>query len=79
MNKLIPLAAFGLGLIVAGAFFTFYNEALPEFDEFLIEDEYYTMMKMLWDGFPGIIMIVGIVCLIAAGVGASKNTIGDMY
>lgn len=79
MNKLIPLIAFGLGLIIAGAFFTFYDDVLPELDEFLIEDEYYTLMKMGWDAFPGIIMLVGIISLIAAGVSASKNTIGDMY
>lgn len=79
MNKIVPLIAFGIGLMVAGAFFTFFDDTLPEFDEFLIEDEYYTLMKMIWNGFPGIIMIVGLICLIAAGVSASKNTMGGMY
>ena len=79
MSKILPLVAFGLGFLGAGAFFSLYDGAMPYLSSFVIEDKYYLFMESLWSVFPAIIMFIGIVFLIAAGVAASKNTIQDVF
>ena len=79
MNKILPLLAFGLGLIGAGSFFTLFDESLSYFTEFIIEDKYYLFMESIWSVFPAIIIFIGIIFLVVVGVEASKKNIGDMY
>lgn len=73
MNKVMPLVALGLGLIVVGAFWSLYNDSLSYFDNFIIDDEFNTLFELAWDSIPIIFLLIGVMCLIAAGVSASGS------
>lgn len=73
MNKAAPLIALGLGLITVGAFWSLYNDSLSYFDSFIIENEFTTLFELGWDSIPIIFLLVGIMCLIAAGISASGS------
>ena len=73
MNKVMPLVALGLGLIVVGAFWSLYNDSLTYFDDFIIEDEFTVLFRLGWKVIPIIFLLIGIMCLIAAGVSSSQS------
>ena len=73
MNRIIPLIGFGLGLITVGGFWTLYNDSLSYFDFLVINDAYYQLMALGWKVMPTIFILVGIFCLIAAGVSSSRT------
>lgn len=79
MNKVTPLIGLGLGLIVVGAFWSLYNDSLSYFDDFVIDNEFTTLFELGWESIPIIFLFIGIMCLIAAGVSASKSDYKEGY
>lgn len=77
MSKIVPLIAFGFGLIGVGAFWSLYNDCLSYFDFLVINDVYYELMAQGWKVMPIIFVLVGIMCLISAGVSATRTTYGE--
>ena len=74
MNRIIPLIGFGLGLITVGGFWSLYNDTLSYFDFLVMNDPYYEFMALIWKVMPLIFILIGIMCLIGAGVSATKTT-----
>ena len=68
MSKIIPLISFGMGLIGIGAFWTTFDECRVFFRNIIVYDEYHTLMEFGFDVMPIIAIIMGIFCLISAGV-----------
>jgi len=76
MSRVGPLIIFGVTLLVAGGYWTLWDASRGYLDNILIEDVYYELMYFGFRALPAIIMIVGIMCLISAGVSIRSSRIG---
>lgn len=70
MGKVGPLLVFGLALTVGGAYWALWDASREYLEDFVISDAYYELMYWGFRVIPAVLMIVGIMCLIAAGVAA---------
>lgn len=73
MSKAVPLIALGIGLTIVGAYWSLYNDCLSYFDRFVIEGDFNDLFTLGWHAIPIIFLLVGIMCMIAAGVSVSKQ------
>ena len=73
LNRVAPLILFGFTIIGFGGFFYLYDGALSYFNSILIDDMYYKLIHLGWRAMPVICLVVGIMCLIAAGVTHSRS------
>jgi len=85
LNKVIPLLSFGIGLLCLGLYWHLYNDVLTiyiapfvlhdytAFGVHYTHDKYHDFMQMIWSILPWILMMIGIVLLIAAGVSSSGS------
>ena len=79
MSKVLPLIGIGLGLITIGGFFSLFDGSLSYFRDYVLRNDYYNLMKLGWDAMPVIALIVGIFCLVAAGVSYRTSTVTEEY
>jgi len=73
MSRVGPLVVFGLTLIVGGMYWMLWDGSRDFLDNILINDEYYILMYWVWRVIPAIILFVGIMCLISAGIGMRRR------
>lgn len=85
MNKMIPIFAFGIGLIVVGFYWALLNDMLNSF--FLpyiltdytawgvhyTHDKYYDFIEMLFNILPWVLVLIGTILLIASGSGSEAE------
>jgi len=77
-SRVGALVIFGVTLLVGGAYWALWNASRSYLNNILIEDSYYELMYFGFRAIPAILMIVGIMCLISAGVNIrSSRTEGD--
>jgi len=76
LSRVIPLIAFGLTIVVGGLYWALWDGSRSFIDQFVVNDVYYQLMIWVWGAIPAILIIVGILCLIAAGVSVSGNRMG---
>jgi len=80
LSKILALISFGVTLIGFGAFWSVFDGVREYFDSFLIPgDPYYTLMYFGFRAMPVIVILIGIMCLIAAGIAASSSSSGEAY
>lgn len=75
LSRAVPLIAFGVALIVGGLYWAVWNASRDYLVDFIIVDEYYTLILWLWRLIPIAIIVVGIMCLVAAGIGGRRETV----
>ena len=75
MSRVVPLLTFGLTLVVGGMLWSLWDGSREFLDSFIIEDAYYILIRHVWAWIPGILIIVGIMCLIAAGISKSRERV----
>lgn len=73
MSKVIPLVMFGMAFILGGIYWHLWDDSIAVLDSILIEDVYYDLISFIWRLIPPAIIVVGIMCLIAAGIAAQKS------
>lgn len=74
MSKILPLFALGFGLITFGGFWYLFDGLRSYFDSFLISgDVYYELIYLGFRAMPVIVVVMGIFCLIAAGVRTTRE------
>ena len=73
MGKVMPILMIIFGLFVSGFYWHIWNDSIVYIEDYIIVDEYYTLIRFIWDILPIIILFVGIVWLVAQGVGGSKE------
>lgn len=67
------LVGFGIGFIVAGLIYSFLEDV---FNRYILQyvvntnDPYYRAEALGWDVIPYVLLFVGIICLIVAGLGS---------
>jgi hypothetical protein len=70
MGKLvISLLAFGLGLLGFGFYYKLFEDITTiYFQKYIINNLYFQMSDLVWDMLPYLVIIIGILCLIGAGL-----------
>lgn len=69
MSKVIPLIGFGVTLIGAGFFYHLFDDVIINYiAPYMLTDIYQTGRNFLWDLIPWLVILIGIFCLIAAGI-----------
>ena len=74
MSKVIPLIVFGFTLIIGGLYWTLWDGSREYLNNILIEDAYYILMRHVWAWIPAILIFIGIMCLISAGISKTRET-----
>ena len=75
LGKVIPLIAFGITVFLGGLYWHLWDDSRTYIDQFVVNNEYYTLMYWLWKMLPAVMIIIGLICLISAGVSASRGTV----
>lgn len=73
MSRVGPLVVFGLTFVVGGMFWALWDGSRSAFDSILVADEYYTLIFFIWRMIPVILLIVGIMCLVSAGIAKARE------
>lgn len=73
MGKIGPLFMIGFGVIVSGLYYHLWDDAIVFFEDYIINDEFYTLIRFVWDAIPIVILVVGIIWLIREGVNSSNR------
>jgi hypothetical protein len=66
----VPVILFVLAIIVCGALYTlfFVEIGIPEFDSYTSSGDPKTFIMMCIYAIPGIILVVGVICLVKTGL-----------
>ena len=75
MSKTGPLIIFGITLTVGGLYWSLWDASRSYLDNILIEDVYYELMYWGFRMIPAVMVIIGIMCLIAAGISMSQKEV----
>ena len=67
MGKVMPIAMIGFGLFAGGIYYHLWQDSIKYIDRFIINDDYYSLIRFGWDAIPIVILIVGILWLIWQG------------
>ena len=73
MSKVVPLIIFGVTITVCGVYWALWDGSREYLDSILVEDAYYTLMYFGFRVLPIILIFIGIMSLIAAGVSKSRE------
>ena len=69
MGLVGPLFGFGFGIIAFGFFFQLFEEIIEGyFGWMILNNEYYELADLIWHSLPFLAVIIGVFCIIAAGV-----------
>lgn len=75
MSRVLPFLAFGMTMIVGGMYWMLWDDSRSYLDFLVVNDAYYELAYFLWRMIPIMLLIVGIIFLIVAGVNASKKEV----
>ena len=73
MSRVLPLIVLGITLFVGGLYWMLWNDSTTYLDNLVINDAYYTLASFIWRMIPAVLLIVGLLCVIMAGVNATRN------
>jgi len=69
MGAIGPLIGFGVGFIGFGFFYALFEDILSRHLQFMIlSNVYYDASALIWDALPFISIIIGVLCLVGAGI-----------
>jgi len=73
MSRVLPLIGFGFTLVVGGMFWALWDGSRSYLDNLVIEDSYYILMRHVWAWIPAILLFIGMMCLISAGIAKARE------
>lgn len=73
MGKVMPILMIIFGLFVSGFYWHVWNDSIVYIEDYIIVDEYYTLIRFVWDIIPLIILFAGIVWLVAEGASGRRD------
>ena len=74
MSRVVPLLIVGITLFIGGLYWSLWNDASTYLDNFVVHDEYYELVSFIWRMIPAVLLFVGVICLILAGISAAQRT-----
>jgi len=72
-SRVGPLVLFGFTLIAGGMYWMLWDSSREYLDNLLINDVYYQLIYWGWRVIPAILIFVGIMCLLSAGLTHSRE------
>lgn len=73
------LISIGVGLVGAGIWYRLFDDAINTyFQGYILDSPYYQLADLVWDSIPYLLIIIGVLCLVLAGV-AYKGTREVVY
>jgi len=75
MSRVIPLVIFGFTLIIGGLYWNLWDGSREYLNNIIIEDSYYILMRYAWAWIPAILIFIGIICLILAGISKTREKV----
>ena len=80
MGLVSALIGFGVAIIGFGLFFSLIDDIIAsEFQWMILNNKYYVLCDLIWHSLPFIAIILGVLCLIGAGVLHSRGTKRVIY
>jgi len=74
LSRAAPLLIFGITLFVGGLYWALWNSSKSYLDFLVVDDAYYQLAFFIWRIIPVVMLVVGIICIIVAGIGAAQRT-----
>ena len=69
MGFVKALVGFGVGIIGFGFYWMLFNDVLNNFfAKYVLQNEYYELSNLFWQGMPIVCMLVGVLALVLAGL-----------
>lgn len=75
MSRVGPIIVFIITIVAGGIYWATWEGCREYLDDLLIQDVYYELMFFVWRMIPAVLIFVGIMCLIVAGMGRSKQVV----
>ena len=63
----MPIVMIIFGIFVGGIYYHVWDESIVFIDQYIVYDEYYYLIRLMWDAIPIVMLLVGIVWLIVQG------------
>jgi len=73
MGKLGPILCLGFGILVGGIYYHLWTDSITFIEDYIVKDQFYNLIRFIWDAIPVIIFIVGIIWLIREGTQGSSG------
>jgi len=75
LSRVGPLILFGFTIVAGGLYWALWDSCREYLDSILIQDVYYDLMYWGFRIIPAVLLIIAIMCLIASGIGRSKQVV----
>ena len=75
MSKIGPIAMIGFALFVGGIYWHLWHDSITFLERYIINDEYYALIRFGWDAIPVVMLIVGVIWLIQQGTIGSRQKV----
>jgi len=69
----MPILMIIFGLFVSGFYWHIWDDSTTYIQPYVINDEYYTLIRFVWDIIPLLILFVGVVWLISEGASGRRE------
>lgn len=73
MGKIGPIVMIGFALFAGGIYWHLWHDSISVLEKYILNDEYYTLIRFGWDAIPVVMLIVGIIWLIQQGTAGSRQ------
>lgn len=78
MGRVGSFVAVGIGLIGFGFFYKLEQDIINDsFAKYILSNEYYDMSNWFWEIMPWVVIIVGVFCMVAAGISSRGGVVGQ--
>lgn len=77
MSRVGPIVLFIFTILAAGMYWATWDACRSYLDSIVINDSFYILMYWIWRLIPAVVLFVGIMCLISAGISHSREKAGD--
>ena len=77
MSRIGPVIVFIFTIVVAGLYWATWDACRSYLDSIVINDPYYILMYWIWRMIPAVILFIGIMCLISAGISRGRERVVD--
>jgi len=79
VRTVILLLAIGIGLLAGGFYYHLFDDIIIDyFSDYILDTDniYYRGSQLVWDAIPYVLMLMGLLCFILAGLQARHGPVG---
>ena len=75
MGKVGPIIVFGVAIIICGIYWSMWEGSREYLNDYVVNDPYYALAYFLWDMIPIILILMGIMALVSAGLTSRRQKV----